>query len=123
MSLNEEKTKTIVRTLVEAASAGYTITYGQLRDVPGVGGHCLGLRYYLGEIGKKCKAFNDLPPLPALVINKKTRQPGEGIFIALYSEYSNISPAEKRQKIADEQARVFAQNTWGDLLQFYGIEF
>ena len=113
--MNEQKERAILHKLIEVAKAHTVITYGELRDTQDVGGHCLGLRYYLAKIGHQCKE-KGLPLLPALVVNNKTGQPGEGVFIEFYSHFQSSSTDEKQRIIQSEQERVYAQENWSALL-------
>ena len=107
MAYDVKKEERFACKLVEVARTGKTITYGELCDAVGLQGYCQALRYYLAKIGQKCRDHN-LPLLSAIVINKKSRTPGNGI----YDEFGNMM-------ITEEQAEVFTHTDWTSLLETY----
>jgi len=80
--------------LVECSKNKQSITYGQLADKMGLHPRVCG--YFLGLIQEHCKT-KKLPALQSLVVNKRTRTPGNG-YIA--------SPRDLRE-IQRTQDKVF----------------
>jgi putative restriction endonuclease len=80
--------------LVKYAKNRQSITYGQLADKMGI--HHRVCRFFLGLIQDHCNT-NKLLPLQSLVVNKRTRIPGDGY----------IASSRKLREIQKTQDKVF----------------
>jgi putative restriction endonuclease len=78
--------------LVECAQNKQSITYGQLADKMGI--HPRICRFFLGLIQDHCKP-NNLPSLQSLVVNKRTRIPGDG-YIASTRDLPSIQKTQNK---------------------------
>lgn len=86
------------RHLVKRANSGGDLfTYGELAGKLGL--HHRSTSWFLGVIQAHC-ADMGLPPLQALVVNKKTKLPGMG--------YRGSKRGKKSHQSAVEQVRAFA---------------
>lgn len=78
--------------LVERTQNRQPITYGQLAERMGI--HPRVCRFFLGFIQDHCKTKN-LPSLQALVVNKRTRIPGDG-YRASVRDYREIQKTQDK---------------------------
>ena len=110
----------IAKKIVEVALLGEKITYGELRDTQGVGGHCLALRFYLADIGHRCQKDDcQLPLIVSIVVNKKHRIPGKGFFTEFDKEYRENDDVFNNQVASVEQSLVYDCKDWSNLLESY----
>lgn len=104
----------ISEVLVQYAKRQDVIEYGQLckeiglEDVPPIV-----LKAPLGEISVRCIEYG-YPPLSAIVVNKETRLPGDGLFtyIAPKMGYSNLTYAQYEDFYEQQKRSVFGINSW-----------
>ena len=114
--------------LVRQAHANNPITYSSLARELGMP-NPRNLNYVLGSIGVTLEALSselslDIPLIQALVINKNTGLPGEGIspFFKAESQYKNLS---RKQKIAIQKAmlgEIYTFDSWELVLKSCGLK-
>ncbi|MEK4536336.1 HNH endonuclease [Peribacillus sp. FSL K6-1552] len=111
----------ISEVLVQYANREEVIEYGQLckkiglKDVPPIV-----LKDPLGEISVRC-IEHGYPPLSAIVINKETRLPGDGLFnyVAPKMGYSNLTYAQYEDFYEQQKRDVFDFNSWKSFLSSF----
>lgn len=80
--------------LIERASQGELITYGELMDQIGTG------RGYIGAViggVSRLEIKQERPPLSALVVRKGTEYPGDGFCENLLADIDKWQPGEDRE--------------------------
>lgn len=130
--------RTILPLVIWFAKKGRTVTYQQLDEEivnRGWGHHVMFPKYGYpaGAIGHALieteEEWGDsIPPLNAIIVNKKNKMPGKGVdwFLSRYcmpEKYiEEMSLDERRAVVEEVQADVFAYEYWDDLLSEYGLE-
>lgn len=130
--------RTVLPLIVWCAKNGRTITYGRLdREIieRGWGHHVMAVQYGhpAGTIGDALiqteEEWEDsIPPLNALIVNKTTQLPGDGInwYLERYAEpekhVDNMSLDEKRAIVEEIQDDIFSYEYWDDLLEEYDMD-
>ncbi len=72
---HEKRARKAWKYLVKLAQSGETTTYGEVAGRQGL--HHRSAQWFLGVIQRECRQ-RGLPPLQALVVNKRTGRPGGG---------------------------------------------
>lgn len=133
-----ETARIILPLLVWCAKNGRTITYGQLDSEVvnrGLGHHVMVVQYGYpaGAVGSALIETGEewgeaIPPLNALVVNKKYNLPGDGVnwFLDKYYEpekhTDEMTIEEKRAIVEEIHADIFSYEYWDELLEEYEIE-
>ena len=121
-----ERARAALPLLVRQAWAGQPIFYSALAEeleMP----NPRNLNYVLGAIGNELKKLGrlkgtDIPPIQALVINKSTQLPGEGILwflrddTALKKEYTRANNMQRREILRVLLLKVFNFPYWSEVL-------
>lgn len=129
--------RTILPLLIWCAKNGRAITYGQLDDEVvsrGLGHHVMVVQYGYpaGAVGNALIETGEewgeaIPPLNALVVNKKHNLPGDGVnwFLDQYYEPKKCTDEmtidEKRAIVEEIHADIFSYEYWDELLEEYEI--
>lgn len=113
--------------LVRQAKAGEPIEYGNLARELGISHH-RPINYILGAAGRALKDLEvewrtRFPVLTALVVNKGTKQPSDGISEFLDdAETFRSASLELRQRIVDKILfQVYAERRWDAVLHYWGL--
>ncbi len=113
--------------LVRQAVAGSTLLYGALAEELGMP-NPRNLNYVLGAIGNQMLDLGEawgesVPPIQALVINKASGLPGEGIswFAPDASGFKTASPRERRRIVYAMLSEVFGYTRWDKVLAACGL--
>ena len=122
--LYHERARAALPLLVRQAKAGEPITYGSLPKELGMP-NARNLNRPLGSIGTSLKQLSKewnrpIPQIQALVVNKNTRLPGPGIDELLddsKTDFSGRSPKQRRERVKDEQSKVYDYRRWDDVLR------
>ena len=87
------------------------------------------LDYPLGTIGNALRELSalwncEVPPIQALVINKKTQLPGEGIawFAPDAHNFRAASTKQKREIINTMLSKVYSFDQWDSVLHHFGLQ-
>ena len=103
--------------LVYAAEKGVLRTYGDVAKDIGVL-NPRNMSKILGYIRDEICIKRSLPLLSTIVINKRTRLPGDDY---LPEGTNSLSKIEYRQKFEEMRNKVFSYNKWDTLLKEFGI--
>lgn len=113
--------------LVRQAKAGEPIEYGNLARELGISHH-RPINYILGAAGRALKDLEvewgtRFPVLTAVVVNKGTKQPSDGISEFLDDpETFRSASVELRQRIVDKVLfQVYAERRWDEVLYHWGL--
>lgn len=136
-SWTKETARAALPILICCAKNGRTITYGQLDQEivnRGLGHHVLAVQYGYpaGSIGSALIETEEewgerIPPLNAIVVNKRNGLPGTGVNYYLERYYEpdesvdDMSEADKRAVVEDIHQDIFAYTRWDDVLIKYGL--
>ncbi|WP_255294085.1 HNH endonuclease [Bacillus toyonensis] len=104
----------ISEVLIQYAKRQDVIEYGQLCKEIGLEDvQPIVLKDPLGEISVRCIELG-YPPLSAIVVNKETRLPGDGLFtyIAPKMGYSNLTYTQYEDFYEQQKRSVFGFNSW-----------
>ncbi len=125
----QERARIVLPILVRQAYARKTLTYQQLAYEMNI--HHRNLNYILGAIGKTIIEINEqysmnIPPIQSLVVNKKTRLPGEGIDwflskndISFFKQYKGDN---KKKIISHIHDKVFEYQYWDKVLKLVDLK-
>ncbi len=120
--LYQERARAALPLLVRQAEAAAPIFYSALALELGMP-NPRNLNYVLGCIGQTLEILSKqwkekIPPIQALVVNKNTGLPGEGIgwFLVKKEEYSELPAKRKREIVQAELQHVFAYPRWREVL-------
>jgi predicted HNH restriction endonuclease len=110
----------ISKVLVKYAKYRNVIEYGQLCREIGLDIPPITLKDPLGEISIRC-IKNGHPPLSAIVVNKDTRLPGEGLFtyVAPNMGYFNLKFSEYENFFEEQKRRIFNHDDWDSFLDSF----
>lgn len=122
--------RAILPVLVRQARAGVQITYGALAREVGMDHHRPVYRaaghvgWFLAEIGKLPGwRSRPPPPLQALIVNKRSGEPGSGLAGFLGAPFRRArSDAGRRAILAQVRADLAAYPFWGDVLGLAGVD-
>jgi hypothetical protein len=125
--LYEQRARMALPILVRQAKAGQTMLYGELADellMP----NPRNLNYVLGAIGNsmldlEARWGKKVPPIQALVVNKGTHLPGEGIswFAPDAALFKRASRRQRKQIIDAMLGEVFMFRRWDEVLRALGL--
>ena len=114
--------------LIRQAEARKTLHYSDLAQELGMP-NPRNLNFVLGSIGQTLEQLSKewntkIPPLQALVVNKNSGLPGEGIgwFLVKEEEFSTLPNHKKKTIIDAELSHVFAFPHWDRVLHALGLE-
>ncbi|WP_143594128.1 hypothetical protein [Synechococcus sp. BO 8801] len=126
--LYQQRARAALPILVRQAKASQTIEYGALSRELGMP-NPRNLNYVLGAIGNSMLELGQewgikVPPIQALVVNKGSGLPGEGIswFAPDASEFKKASRINKELIVNGMLAEVFTFARWNDVLARYGLK-
>jgi hypothetical protein len=131
----QKRARAALPLLVRQAYAGSPLRYGELAAELGMP-NPRNLNYVLGSIGQAIKNLSelwrqDVPPIQAIVINKNTGLPGEGVgwFITGKEgpwgsalDFRTLPKAKQRRLVEAALQEVFAYPRWFDVLEALGLE-
>jgi hypothetical protein len=117
--------------LVRQAKAGKPIFYSSLADELGMP-NVRNLNYVLGAIGNaliwlnkqtRRKGNDTIPPIQALVINKRTMLPGDGIGTFLSTTYfSQLTKTQKENVLQAQLSDIYKFAEWDWVLEQFELE-
>jgi len=126
--LYQQRARAALPLLVRQAHAGSKISYTDLAAELGMP-NPRNLNYVLGSIGRALKSLSQdwgekIPMIQALVVNKATGLPGEGIdgFLLDLDELPNLSRRARQAMVDGVLAKVFAYHRWNEVLTALGLE-
>lgn len=126
--LYQERARAALPLLIRQAQAGVPIYYSDLAQELGMS-NPRNLNFVLGSIGQSLERLSTLwnekiPPIQALVVNKNTGLPGEGIgwFLVKKEDFSALPMRQKRAIIEAELQHVFLYQRWKDVLDFFSLK-
>jgi hypothetical protein len=124
----QKRARAALPILVRQAKAGTTMLYGELAAELGMP-NPRNLNFVLGAIGNSILQLgmqwgSKVPPIQALVVNKDTRLPGEGIswFAPDASLFKNASRAQRERIVTKMLTEVFLFRQWDDVLHAFGLQ-
>lgn len=127
-SKTEQLSRKILPILIRQAQSSQTITYGQLAEEVntnphGVIGKCLGIiGNVLNEIPEDA-GFPRPPLINAIVVNKNTQEPSQGLNEFLERELDPLSTRIDRSvAIRLSQEKSFQYTHWPDVLKYFGLK-
>lgn len=125
--LYQERARAALPILVRQAQVGSTIFYSDLAQELGMP-NPRNLNYVLGSIGRTLEHLSaewkvKIPPIQALVVNKISGLPGEGIgwFLLKEEDFSRLSQSQKRSIVKAELNQVFTFPAWEKVLEKLGL--
>ncbi len=125
--LYEQRSRMALPLLVRQAQASTPIFYSDLAAELGML-KPLNLNYVLGNVGTALEALSKewgegIPPIQCLVVNKRTRLPGEGIgwFTMKKSDFCKLQPRQQRDVVQIECQKIFAFQRWHAVLKAFGL--
>ncbi len=114
--------------LVRQAKAWHPIVYGQLAHELGMP-NPRNLNYVLGAIGNSLlelgRIWNSrVPAIQALVINKQTELPGEGLswFVPDAAEFLRAPLSQRRQIVDAMLGEIYLYKRWDAVLKHFGMK-
>jgi hypothetical protein len=125
--LYERRARSALPLLVRHARAEQPVFYSDLADELGMP-NPRNLNYVLGAIGNALLDLSsewgfEVPPIQALVINKGTGLPGEGLawFAPDAAEFRNASSKRKRELVGAMLQKVYAFERWNEVLSHFSL--
>ena len=126
--LYEQRARAALPIIVRQAKAGQPMRYGELAHELGMP-NPRNLNYVLGAIGNSMLDLGErwgvkVPPIQALVVNKDTHLPGEGIgwFAPDAAQFREASPRQQKRIVDAMLSEVFMYPQWDEVLEAYGLE-
>jgi predicted HNH restriction endonuclease len=118
MMVNETILKKISQIIIEYAKIGQVIEYNQISNKLGGIISPIRLNEPLGEISNRC-IQQGFPPLSAIVVNQKTKLPGDGFFtwVAAQMGYPNLPYSEWEGFYREQEEKVFDCHDWDTFLR------
>lgn len=115
--VNETILKRISQIIIEYAKVGQVIEYNQISNKLGGIISPIRLNEPLGEISNRC-IQHGFPPLSAIVVNQKTKLPGDGFFtwVAAQMGYPNLPHSEWEEFYKKQEEKVFDCHDWDTFL-------
>ncbi len=114
--------------LVRQAELQRPIVYGDLAEELGIP-NPRNLNYVLGSIGNTLEGLAKswrvtIPPLQALVINRQTGLPGEGISWFFRADKFDELPIDKKRAVIDgAHAAIYAFPRWKEILDLLSLKY
>lgn len=114
--------------LVRQAELQRPIVYGDLAEELGMP-NPRNLNYVLGSIGNTLEGLAKswrvtVPPLQALVINRQTGLPGEGISWFFRADKFDELPTDKKRAVIDgAHSAIYAFPRWKEILDLLSLEY
>lgn len=125
--LYQKRARAALPVLVRQAKVGSTIFYSDLAQELGMP-NPRNLNYVLGSIGQTLEHLSaewnvKIPPIQALVVNKISGLPGEGIgwFLLKEEDFARLSQSQKRSIVKAELNQVFTFSAWEKVLENLGL--
>ncbi len=119
--LYQRRARVALPILVRQARAGQTMFYGELADELSMP-NPRNLNYVLGAIGNSMLSLGkhwgrQVPPIQALVVNKDTHLPGEGIawFAPDAVQFKTASRRQRKFIVGAMLSDVFTFRQWDDV--------
>lgn len=113
--------------LVRQAKAEQPVYYSDLADELGMP-NPRNLNYVLGAIGHELLRLSEdweteVPPIQALVVNKRTGLPGKGIssFAPDAEEFQSASARQRREIVQYMLGKVYRFADWDTVLEHFGL--
>lgn len=126
--LYQERARAALPILVRHAKVGTTLFYSDLAQELGMP-NPRNLNYVLGSIGQTLEQLSrrwktKVPPLQALVVNKTSGLPGEGIgwFLVKEKEFAKLPRNQKHLIVKAELNHIFAFSQWDEVLKTLGLQ-
>jgi hypothetical protein len=126
--LYEQRARAALPIMVRQAKAGQTMLYSELAQELGMP-NPRNLNYVLGAIGNSMLDLGErwgvkVPPIQALIVNKGTHLPGEGIswFAPDASEFKDASRRQRKRIVDVMLAEVYTYQRWDEILESHGLE-
>jgi hypothetical protein len=115
--MNETILKRISQIIIEYAKIGQVIEYNQISNKLGGIISPIRLNEPLGEISNRCIQYG-FPPLSAIVVNHKTKLPGDGFFTWVVAQmgYPNLPHSKWEEFYKKQEEKVFNCNDWDTFL-------
>ncbi|MDA1777978.1 MULTISPECIES: HNH endonuclease [Bacillus cereus group] len=115
--MNETILKRISQIIIQYAKIGQVIEYNQISNKLGGIISPIRLNDPLGEISNRC-IQHGFPPLSAIVVNQKTKLPGDGFFtwVAAQMGYPNLPHSEWEEFYKEQEEKVFDCHDWDTFL-------
>ena len=117
MMMNETILHRISQVIIEYAKIGQVVEYNQISNKIGGIIPPIRLNEPLGEISNRC-IQHGFPPLSAIVVNQKTKLPGDGFFtwVATQMGYPNLPHSKWEEFYQDQEKKVFDCQDWDTFL-------
>jgi hypothetical protein len=126
--LYQDRARAALPILARQAKAGSTLFYSDLAQELGMP-NPRNLNYVLGSIGQTLEHLSKqwktkVPPIQALVVNKHTGLPGEGIgwFLVKEEEFATLPRNQKQAIVKAELNHVFTFPQWDKVLEALDLE-
>lgn len=126
--LYQERARSALPILVRQAKAGSTLFYSDLAEELGMP-NPRNLNYVLGCIGQTLEHLSKkwgikIPPIQALVVNKNTGLPGEGIgwFLDKVKKFAALPRCQKEKIVKSNLNHVFTFPEWDKVLETLELE-
>ena len=126
--LYQERARAALPILARQAKAGSTLFYSNLAQELGMP-NPRNLNYVLGSIGQTLEHLSKqwkkkIPPIQALVVNKSTGLPGEGVgwFLFKEEEFATLPRHQKQIIIKAELNQIFTFPEWDKVLKALDLE-
>ena len=124
----QKKARKVLPILVRQAKAAKVIFYSDLAKEVGIQ-NPRNLNYPLGSIGMSLKKLSmawgeDIPQIQALVVNKHTGLPGEGISDFINESDNNFKSLTSRKKkilIDNILNKIYLYDKWDEVLRAFGL--
>lgn len=115
--MNETILQRISQIIIEYAKKRQVVEYNQISNKLGGIISPIRLNEPLGEISNRC-IKHGFPPLSAIVVNQKTKRPGEGFFtwVATQMGYPNLPHSKWEEFYEEQEEKVFSCNDWDTFL-------
>ncbi|MCP1550220.1 MULTISPECIES: hypothetical protein [Methylorubrum] len=126
--LFQRRARVALPLLVRQAELQRPIVYRDLAEELGMP-NPRNLNYVLGSIGNTLEGLAKswrvkIPPLQALVINRQTGLPGEGIAWFLRADKFDELPTNKKRAVIDgAHAAIYAFPRWKEILDLLSLEY
>jgi predicted HNH restriction endonuclease len=115
--VNETILLRISQIIIEYAKKNQVVEYNPISNKLGGIISPIRLNEPLGEISKRC-IQHGFPPLSAIVVNQKTKRPGEGFFtwVAEQMGYPNLPHSKWEEFYEKQERKVFEYKDWDTFL-------
>lgn len=126
--LYQQRARAALPILVRQAKARNPLLYSDLAQELAMP-NPRNLNFVLGSIGQTLEQLSrqwdlKIPPLQALVINKSSGLPGDGIgwFLIKDEHYAALPLSQKKERVKAELRHVFSFARWDEVLNTLGLE-